>query len=201
MKGVEMLNEENRNLPTIYEGADYNDGATKEDALRAAAEAVHRLDAHGKDSIPLHMDVARKVAKACAALGYGELGPYLRDVLKKSRSWVRLYKHLDADREHVGPARAWAAETDHRLANAQSAESLLKLVSDYLKRNNPAPPKQRPKEAASGGATGANLSKIEADTDEFVAAVVAQANDELAEIARIFQSTVHDLVAQIRSGL
>jgi hypothetical protein len=123
--------------------------------------------------------------------------------MQKSRSWGALYLHLYDVRDLLEPARAWAAETSHRLASAYSVESLLKLVSDFEQRDNPIPPKQpkSAKKVVSNGATVANLSKIDAHTDEFVAVVVEQANGDLAEIARIFQSTVHDLIAQIRSEL
>jgi hypothetical protein len=200
-----MLNNEEKRyrIPAIWQEANHDDGTAEKAKVKIEAlEAVQKLDAHDKGSIPLVMDVARKMAKTNATLNYGEIGSFVRDVLKKSRSWLGWYVSLDAVREQVDEARAWAAETRHPLRSAYSPKSLLKVVSDFKQRSNPAPPKQRKnaKKAVSDRATAANLSKIEAYTDEFVAAVLAQANG-LPGSAEVFQSTVHDLVAQIRSEL
>jgi hypothetical protein len=44
---------------------------------------------------------------------------------------------LDGLREYVSTAQAWAATGKHRLAERQSAQNLIQLVSDYLKKDEP----------------------------------------------------------------
>jgi hypothetical protein len=145
---------------------------------------VQILDARGEESIPLVMDVARKMAKTNAALDYGEIGPFVRDVLKKSRSWPSWYVSLDALSGHVDEARAWAAETREapiRLRASSRSSAILSRGTTRSRRSSGKRPRRR------------YLSKIAACTDELVAAVLAQAND-LPGNAEVFQTTVRDLV-------
>src|ERR1700722_7541173 len=65
-KGARMFNvEEDRKLPKSLTETDPNEGPAKSAALKEAVwEAVRKLDARGTDLIPLHIEVARKVAQA-----------------------------------------------------------------------------------------------------------------------------------------
>jgi hypothetical protein len=174
-------------------GADTNDGVAQEEVIKAEAKkAVQKLEACEQDSIPVHLDVGRALQDAKDKLPHGKFGPFLRDDLKKSASWASLQMRFYEAREDLEPARAWAAAINHPLSTSYSVEGFLKLVRAYKAANKPAMNKE------SGAKLLHDLQQV---TDEFVAAVLLQADDDLADTTRRFQLTVRALVEQTCSAL
>jgi hypothetical protein len=135
----------------------------------AARTAIQALRVHGDGGVERNLNAAAAVAALKKSLPHGEFGVFCERELSISNSYrARLIK-LDGLREYVSKAKAWAATGKHRLAERQSAQNLIQLVTDYLKKDEP------PKIKIASKSRGARPSQD--DSAESEAAIREGAHD------------------------
>jgi hypothetical protein len=128
-----MLDMPNDALETLDE-ASLSSLLPKDESMAAARSAIRALRVHGDDGVERNLHAAAAIAALKKSLPHGEFGPFCERELNISKGYrARLIK-LDGLREHVSKAQAWAATGKHRLAECQSAQNLIQLVNDWLKK-------------------------------------------------------------------
>ena len=103
-------------------------------AKGAAITAIETLREHGNMGVARNLEAGASLAALKAVLSHGELGPFVGNSSDFRRLIARLIK-LNEVREHISSAQAWATTQKHRLAECQSAQNLIKLINDWLKRD------------------------------------------------------------------
>jgi hypothetical protein len=102
-----------------------------DDLIAEAKAALAKFDAHGRDSIPLMLKLGEALCKVKEGLPHGEWGPWCKDGLGRSLSWVSAHRRLFEARDKLNAALTWADATRHRFAHCRSVECLLKVIADW----------------------------------------------------------------------
>jgi hypothetical protein len=174
-----------------------------DEGMAAARSAIQALRLHGDDGVERNLNAASAIAALKKSLPHGEFGPFCECELKISTGYrARLIK-LDGLREHVSKAQAWAATGRHRLAECQSAQNLIKLVNDWLKRDEPPKPKANSKrpsqddaiELESATQEGVNLVAEREKTISELKSELAKRNDSISALQHRLADDEQDFIA------
>ena len=120
--------------------------------MATAVTAIKALHEHDNVGVARNLAAAAAIDALKTSLDRGDFGRFCEDTLQISASYRARLLKLNKVREHVSSAQAWAATQKHRLTECQSAQNLIELVNDWLKRDEPPKPKAASKrqEAQSG---------------------------------------------------
>ena len=179
-----------------------------EDESKAAARiAVQALRVHGDGGVERNLNAGAAVAALKKSLRHGDFGLFCERELNISNSYrARLIK-FDGLREYVSKAQAWAATGKHRLAERQSAQNLIQLVTDYLKKDEPQkikivsksrearPSQDDAAESAADVQEGAHSAAEHDKTLADLKSKLAKRDDAISELQRRLAEYEQDFVA------
>lgn len=135
---------------------------SENETIATARTAIKALRVHGDAGVARNLDAAAAIAALKTSLRHGEFGRFCKAELQISSGYrARLLKLYEVS-EHVSDALAWAATQKHRLAECQSASNLIKLVRDWLKRDEPPMPKtaSRKRDAQPGKDNASEIESV-----------------------------------------
>jgi hypothetical protein len=113
----------------------------KNESMATAVTAIKALREHGNVGVARNLAAAEAIDALKTSLDRGDFGRFCTVTLQISTSYRARLLKLNKVRKHVSSAQAWAATRKHRLAECQSAQNLIKLVNDWLKRDEPPKPR------------------------------------------------------------
>jgi recombinational DNA repair ATPase RecF len=169
----------------------------------AAVTAIEALREHGNIRVARNLQAGASLASLKAVLSHGEFGPFCERKLAISPSYRARLLKLNDVREHLSSAQAWAATQKHRLAECQSAQNLIKLVNDWLKKDEPPKPKADLKRPSQGNAIelelatqeGANLVAEREKTISELKSELAKRDDSISDLQRRLTEYEQDFIA------
>jgi hypothetical protein len=125
---------------------------SKNESMATAVTAIKALREHDNVGVARNLAAAAAIDALKTSLNRGDFGRFCKDTLQISPGYRARLLKLNKVREHVSSAQAWAATQKHRLTECQSAQNLIELVNDWLKRDEPPKPKavSKRQEAQSG---------------------------------------------------
>jgi hypothetical protein len=174
--------------------------------MAAAVTAIEALREHGKAGVARNLAAAGAIHALKTSLDHGDFGRFCDDTLQISASYRARLLNLNKVREHVSSAQAWAATQKHRLAECQSAQNLIKLVHDWLKRDEPPKPKtaSRTQDAQPGKEGSSETESVVQEDAALIAerektlsdlkAELANKNDALTDLRRSLTECERDFV-------
>jgi hypothetical protein len=180
----------------------------KDESMAAARTAIQALRVRGDDGVERNLHAAAAIAALKKSLPHGEFGPFCERELNISTGYrARLIK-LDKLQEHVSKAQAWAATGKHRLAECQSAQNLIQLVNDWLKKDEPPKTKRVSQRQGAGHSQddateseataiqeGANLVEEHEKTISELKSELANRNDAISDLQRRLSEYEQDFIA------
>jgi len=119
------------------------DDLSRDEKKAAAVRAIAELRDHGRAGIDRNLQASAAVAALKADLPHGEFGRFCTETLQISSTYRARLLRLAEVGDHVREALAWAATQEHRLAECQSAQNLIKVVDDWFNKDKPAEPKAK----------------------------------------------------------
>ena len=110
----------------------------KDESMAVARSAIDALRVHGDGGVERNLKAGAAIAALRAAnLPRGEFGRFCTEDLQISSTYRARLLRLHELRGDVPGALDWAKTQKHGLAECQSAQNLIRLVNDWLKRDEP----------------------------------------------------------------
>jgi uncharacterized coiled-coil protein SlyX len=171
------------------------DVVSSDEKKATAVKAFAALRGHGNGGIERNLSAAASIAALKASdLPRGEFSRFCENELRISSTYRARLLRLHEVRDQVREALDWAQTQKHRLAECQSAQNLIKVVGDWLKKDRLAEPdadsnrrKRQLSEAVKAGLKKATeeTAVVVAERDRIISDLtskVAQLNDTIDEL-------------------